>query len=133
MFADCTTISLLVIGLAMLMLASSSKMPKLMSRRDLRSLGTLVVVAGVIMMITKHCSGRTAKYVLSPAAAYSGDEALESSMIDTNNVSLDCCFTSPYSTITGCVCDAQKFVKDKECMEVAIGGQFPGPAINQSS
>lgn len=133
MFADCTTISLLVIGLAMLMLASSSKMPKLMSRRDLRSLGTLVVVAGVIMMITKYCSGRKAKYVLSPAAAYSGDEALESSMIDTNNVSLDCCFTSPYSTSTGCVCDAQKFVKDKECMEGAIGGQFPGPAINQSS
>ena len=133
MLADCSTITLLVIGFAMLMLASSSKMPKIMSRRDLRSLGTLVVVAGAVMLGAKMCSGKKAKYALSPAPAYSGDEALETSLLDTNKVSLDCCFTSPYSTSTGCVCDAQAFVKSKECQEGTVAGQFPGPAINQSS
>ena len=133
MFTDCSTISLLVIGFAMLMLASSSQMPKIMSRRDLRSLGTLVIVAGAVMLGAKMCTGKKAKYVLSPSPAYGSDEALESSLIDTNNVSLDCCSTSPYSTSTGCVCGAQEFVKSNECQEGNIAGQFPGPAINQSS
>ena len=132
MLDNCATISLLVIGAAMLMLASSSQMPKLMSRRDLRSLGTLVVVAAAIMIGMKFCSGNKARYILSPSPAYSGDETLEESLLDTNKVSLDCCFTSPYSTSSGCVCDAQSFVKSKECQEGTVAQQFPASVVNQS-
>ena len=138
MLDNCATISLLVIGFAMLMVASSSSMPKIMSRRDLRSLGTLVIVAGAVMMGMKFCSGgRKASYRLSPAPlGPSGESTVDrdvsNALLDTSKVSLDCCFTSPYSTSTGCVCDAQAFVKSKECADGSIGPQFPASAINQS-
>jgi len=132
MLDNCATISFLVIGAAMLMLASSSQMPKLMSRRDLRSLGTLVVVAATIMIGMKFCSGNKARYILSPASAYGGDEALNKSLLDTSKVSLDCCDTSPYSTSAGCVCDAQAFVKSSACQEGTVAQQFGDPSINQS-
>ena len=131
---DCKNISFLVIGAAMLMLASSSKVPKLMSRRDLRSVGTLVLAAGAVMVIASMCtkkSAGTAGYTLSPSpvgsedgGAYSMDRELSSALLDTAKVSLDCCDTSPYSTSTGCICGAQEFVKDQNCQEGTFGTNF---------
>jgi hypothetical protein len=128
---DCQNLSFLAIGAAMLMLASSANVPKLMSRRDLRSVGTLILAAGVVMLLAKMCSPKkiaAAKYSLSPApvsseddGAYSMDRELSSALLDTAKVSLECCDTSPYSTSTGCVCGAQEFVKEQNCMEGSIG------------
>ena len=127
---DCKIISLLVVGIAMLMLASASRVPKLVSRRDLRTMGTLVLAAGAVMVVTGLCSGRNiAKYSLSPApvdteGASSIDRSISEALLDTAKVSLDCCDTSPYSTSTGCVCGAQEFVKSQACQEGTVAGQF---------
>ena len=127
---DCKIISLLVVGIAMLMLASATKVPKLVSRRDLRTMGTLVLAAGAVMIVTGVCSGRNvAKYSLSPApidaeGASSVDRSISEALLDTAKVSLECCDTSPYSTSTGCVCGAQEFVKSQECQEGTVAGQF---------
>ena len=129
---NCQNLSFLVIGVAMLMVASSSKVPKLMSRRDLRSVGTLILAAGVVMIVANMCSKNPAKaagYSLSPApvsadGASSMDREISAALLDTAKVSLDCCDTSPYSTSTGCVCDAQQFVNDQNCQEGTVAGQF---------
>ena len=102
-------------------------MPKIMSRRDLRSVGTLILAAGAVMIIASMCSKKpavAAGYALSPApvsseddGAYSMVRELSSALLDTAKVSLDCCDTSPYSTSTGCVCGAQQFVKEQNCQE----------------
>ena len=123
MIAKCSNISLLVIGAAMLMLASSSKMPKVMSRKDLRSLGTVIIGAGIVMIARNFCKKGT--FALSPAPVDQDvDRDLSDTLLDESNVSLECCDKSPYSTSTGCVCGAQEFVKTKNCAAGSVAQQF---------
>ena len=130
---DCQNLSFLAIGAAMLMLASSANVPKLMSRRDLRSVGTLILAAGVVMLLAKMCSPKkiaAAKYSLSPApvsseddGAYSMDRELSSALLDTAKLSLECWETMiPISTSHGmCRAVLKTFVKEQNCMEGSIG------------
>ena len=111
----------------MLMMASSSKVPKLMSRRDLRTVGTLIAAAGIVMIIADMCSKSSrsplrAGYKLNPSpieadGTYAIDREISSALLDTSKVSLECCDSSPYSSSGGCICDAQEFVKGKSCEE----------------
>ena len=124
MTLKCSNISLLVIGAAMLMYASSSKLPKVMSRRDLRSLGTVIIGAGIVMIAMEFCK-KKGTFALSPAPVDQDvDRDLSNNLLDESNVSLECCDKSPYSTSTGCVCNAQEFVKNKNCAAGSVGEQF---------
>ena len=66
---DCGIISLLVVGTVFLTMASSSlKIPKIVSRRDMQTIGTLIIASAVIMLVKGACdNSKKAGYVLSPA------------------------------------------------------------------
>ena len=123
---DCGIISLLVVGTVFLTMASSSlKIPKIVSRRDMQTIGTLIIASAVIMLVKGACdNSKKAGYVLSPAKI--GKVIIPQNLIlQASTATPDACTTSPYSSSGGCIPGAVKQVTDAQCgISDSLGAQF---------
>ena len=123
---DCGIISLLVVGTVFLTMAASSlKIPKILSRRDMQTIGTLILASAVIMLIKSGCDGsKKAGYVLSPAKI---NQVIipQNLILQASTATPEACTTSPYSSSGGCIPGAVKQVTDAQCgISDSLGAQF---------
>ena len=127
MKVQCSIISLLIVGTVFLTIAASSlKIPKIISRRDLQTIGTLILASAVIMLTKGACdrSSSKASYTLSPAQI--GKVIIpENLILQASTATPEACTTSPYSSSGGCIPDAIKQVTDAQCgISDSLGAQF---------